>query len=82
LQEIFKKAIKRYLEKQEKKELLLHLLQWMAGQGYCVDATTRNLLLKNTNYFGSKQVIAEILAKQQVAHMKLDVKSKTQQNKK
>ena len=55
------------MEKQEKKELLLHLLQWMTGQGYSVDADTRNMLLKNADIFGNTQIIAEILSKQQVA---------------
>ncbi|KAJ3681716.1 hypothetical protein LUZ60_014289 [Juncus effusus] len=73
--EIFSKAITRYMEKKEKKELLLHLLQWMTGQAYSLDATTRNLLLKNAHIFGNKQIIAEILSKQQVALRKSKLKT-------
>jgi hypothetical protein len=39
----------------------------MTGQGYSVDSSSRNLLLKNAQLFGQKQLIAEILAKQQAA---------------
>ncbi|KAL2324769.1 hypothetical protein Fmac_023827 [Flemingia macrophylla] len=49
----------------EKKDLLLHLLQWMPGKGYVVDPSTRNLILKNSQLFG-RQLIAEVLSKQQV----------------
>ncbi|CAI9103864.1 OLC1v1002438C1 [Oldenlandia corymbosa var. corymbosa] len=61
-QEIFHEAISRYLENSEKKELLLHLLQWMPGQGYFVESSTRNLILKNSHLYG-RQVIAELLSK-------------------
>ena len=58
-------AVSRYLGQLEKKDLLLHLLQWMPGQGYVVDSSTRNLILKNSHLFG-RQLIAEVLSKQQV----------------
>jgi hypothetical protein len=70
------------LKEEEKKELLLHLLQWMAGQGYCVDVTTRNLLLQNAHIFGNEQIISEILAKQRAAYRKLNATSKSRQKKK
>lgn len=63
---MFRRAITRYIGKPEKKELLLQLLQWMSGQGYVVDSASRNLLLKNSGLFGPKQLIAEILSKQQM----------------
>ncbi|XP_050256740.1 pentatricopeptide repeat-containing protein At1g10910, chloroplastic isoform X1 [Quercus robur] len=62
-QELFQMAISRYIEQPEKKELLLQLLQWMPGQGYVVDSSTRNLILQNSQLFG-RQLIAEILSKQ------------------
>jgi len=58
-------AVSRYLDEPEKKDLLLHLLQWMPGQGYAVDSSTRNLILKNSHLFG-RQLIAEVLSKQRV----------------
>ncbi|WVY93288.1 hypothetical protein V8G54_032376 [Vigna mungo] len=57
-QDLFGKAVSRYLDEPEKKDLLLHLLQWMPGQGYVVDSSTRNLILKNSHLFG-RQLIAE-----------------------
>lgn len=65
LQELFQIAISRYIENPEKKDLLLQLLQWMPGQGYAVDSSTRNLILKNSHLFG-RQLIAEILSRQQM----------------
>ncbi|KAL9451416.1 hypothetical protein AB3S75_013056 [Citrus x aurantiifolia] len=65
-QGIFHIAIARYIAEREKKELLLKLLEWMTGQGYVVDSSTRNLILKNSHLFG-RQLIADILSKQ---HMK------------
>ncbi|XP_050232045.1 pentatricopeptide repeat-containing protein At1g10910, chloroplastic [Mercurialis annua] len=62
-QELFQMAISRYIAEPEKKDLLLQLLQWMPGQGYAVDSSTRNLILKNSHLFG-RQLIAEILSKQ------------------
>ncbi|XP_058224717.1 pentatricopeptide repeat-containing protein At1g10910, chloroplastic isoform X2 [Rhododendron vialii] len=62
-QGLFHVAITRYIAEPEKKDLLLQLLQWMPGQGYVVDSSTRNLILKNSDLFG-RQLIAEILAKQ------------------
>ncbi|XP_019091705.1 PREDICTED: pentatricopeptide repeat-containing protein At1g10910, chloroplastic isoform X2 [Camelina sativa] len=62
----FEIAISRYISQSEKKELLLQLLQWMPGQGYIVDFTTRNLILKNSHLFG-RLIIAEILSKHHVA---------------
>ncbi|XP_058007045.1 pentatricopeptide repeat-containing protein At1g10910, chloroplastic [Hevea brasiliensis] len=64
-QELFQMAISRYIENPEKKDLLLQLLQWMPGQGYAVDSSTRNLILKNSHLFG-RQLIAEILSRQQM----------------
>ncbi|KAJ1283865.1 hypothetical protein BS78_03G160000 [Paspalum vaginatum] len=66
-QDIFGRAIERYIRKPDKKHLLLCLLDWMTGQGYSVDSSSRNLLLKNAQLFGQKQLIAEILSKQQRA---------------
>ncbi|XP_037412991.1 pentatricopeptide repeat-containing protein At1g10910, chloroplastic-like isoform X2 [Triticum dicoccoides] len=66
-QETFGRAIQRYIQKPDKKQLLLCLLDWMTGQGYSVDSSSRNLLLKNAQLFGQKQLIAEILSKQQAA---------------
>nr|CAB3473320.1 unnamed protein product [Digitaria exilis] len=65
--DIFGRAIQRYIRKPDKKHLLLCLLDWMTGQGYSVDSSSRNLLLKNAQLFGQKQIIAEILSKQQTA---------------
>ncbi|XP_010475980.1 PREDICTED: pentatricopeptide repeat-containing protein At1g10910, chloroplastic [Camelina sativa] len=62
----FEIAISRYISQPDKKELLLQLLQWMPGQGYIVDSTTRNLILKNSHIFG-RLIIAGILSKHQVA---------------
>nr|XP_043625967.1 pentatricopeptide repeat-containing protein At1g10910, chloroplastic [Erigeron canadensis] len=62
---LFSMAVTRYIDQPEKKDLLLQLLEWMTGQGYAVDPSTRNLLLKNSDLFGRQQT-AEILSKQQV----------------
>ncbi|KAL3610886.1 hypothetical protein D5086_001906 [Populus alba] len=62
-QELFQMAVSRYIAEPEKKDLLIQLLQWMPGQGYVVDSSTRNLILKNSHLFG-RQLIAEILSKQ------------------
>ncbi|XP_072062382.1 pentatricopeptide repeat-containing protein At1g10910, chloroplastic isoform X2 [Arachis hypogaea] len=64
-QDLFQMAISRYLGHPEKKDLLLHLLQWMPGQGYVLDSSTRNLILKNSHLFG-RQLIAEVLSKQKL----------------
>ncbi|TKY71348.1 Pentatricopeptide repeat-containing protein [Spatholobus suberectus] len=72
-QDLFAMAVSRYLGQPGKKDLLLHLLQWMPGQGYMVDSSTRNLILKNSHLFG-RQLIAEVLSKQQV---KLKHKNRT-----
>ncbi|XP_073264360.1 pentatricopeptide repeat-containing protein At1g10910, chloroplastic isoform X2 [Populus alba] len=61
-QRLFQMAVSRYIAQPEKKDLLLQLLQWMRGQGYVVDSSTRNLILKNAHLFG-QQRIAEILSK-------------------
>ncbi|CAO2179555.1 unnamed protein product [Urochloa humidicola] len=66
-QDIFGRAIQRYIRKPDKKHLLLCLLDWMTGQGYSVDSSSRNLLLRNAQLFGPKQLVAEILSKQQTA---------------
>ncbi|KAL6881949.1 hypothetical protein ACP4OV_011421 [Aristida adscensionis] len=65
IRDIFGRAIQRYILKPDKKQLLLCLLDWMSGQGYSVDSSSRNLLLKNAQVFGKKQLIAEVLSKQQ-----------------
>ncbi|KAG5223050.1 pentatricopeptide repeat-containing protein [Salix suchowensis] len=62
-QRLFQMAVSRYIAQPEKKDLLLQLLQWMPGQGYVVDSSTRNLILQNAHLFG-RQLIAEILSKQ------------------
>ncbi|CAL9186201.1 pentatricopeptide repeat-containing protein At1g10910, chloroplastic-like [Musa acuminata AAA Group] len=62
--DIFHIAVSRFIAKPGKKDLLLQLLQWMSGHGYCVDSSSRNLLLKNAHIFGHKQIITEILSKQ------------------
>lgn len=61
-QDIFHLAVSRYIEQPEKKDLLLHLLQWMPGQGYAVDSTTSDLILKNSQLFGHHP-IAELMSK-------------------
>ncbi|XP_011006538.1 PREDICTED: pentatricopeptide repeat-containing protein At1g10910, chloroplastic-like isoform X1 [Populus euphratica] len=61
-QRLFQMAVSRYIAQPEKKDLLLQLLLWMRGQGYVVDSSTRNLILKNGHLFG-QQLIAEILSK-------------------
>ncbi|KAK9096045.1 hypothetical protein Sjap_021542 [Stephania japonica] len=63
-QEVFDVAISRYIRESEKKERLLQLLHWMRGQGYKVDSSSRNLLLKNSHLFG-RHVIAETLSRPQ-----------------
>ncbi|XP_028800907.1 pentatricopeptide repeat-containing protein At1g10910, chloroplastic isoform X1 [Neltuma alba] len=65
--DLFQTAVSRYIDQPEKKDLLLHLLQWMPSQGYVVDSSTRNLILKNSHLFG-RQLVAEVLSKQ---HIKL-----------
>ncbi|KAJ7968073.1 Pentatricopeptide repeat-containing protein [Quillaja saponaria] len=64
-QDLFCLAILRYIEQPDKKDLLLQLLLWMPGHGYTVDSTTRNLILKNSHLLG-RQLIAEVLSKQQM----------------
>ncbi|PIN04233.1 hypothetical protein CDL12_23233 [Handroanthus impetiginosus] len=61
-QDIFHVAISRYIEQPEKKDMLLHLLQWMPGQGYHVDSSARDLILKNTHLLGCHS-IEELLSK-------------------
>lgn len=61
--EVFCMAVLRYIEQPEKKELLLQLLHWMTGQGYMVDSSSRNLILKNSDLFG-RHLIAEVLSQQ------------------
>ncbi|XP_062030038.1 pentatricopeptide repeat-containing protein At1g10910, chloroplastic isoform X2 [Rosa rugosa] len=62
-QGVFQMAISRSISDPDKKDLLLQLLQWMPGQGYTVDSSTRNLILKNSHLFG-RHHIAEMLSKQ------------------
>ncbi|KAF3671670.1 Pentatricopeptide repeat-containing protein, chloroplastic [Capsicum annuum] len=69
-QELFDMAMSRYIAKPEKKELLVQLLKWMPGQGYAIDSSTRNLILKNSHLFGH-QLIAETLSKQLVMSKKV-----------
>ncbi|KAK4794160.1 hypothetical protein SAY86_012154 [Trapa natans] len=59
-QEIFHAAVSRYIVLPEKKDLLLQLLQWMPEQKYCVNASTRELIMKNSHFFGGK-LIKEVL---------------------
>lgn len=59
-QELFDMAISRYIAKPEKKELLLQLLKWMAGQGYAIDSSTRNLILKNSHLFGHQRIVESL----------------------
>ncbi|MCD9646468.1 hypothetical protein HAX54_036334 [Datura stramonium] len=59
-QELFDMAISRYIANPEKKELLLQLLKWMAGQGYAVDSSTRNLILKNSHLFGHQRIVESL----------------------
>ncbi|AAB65486.1 membrane-associated salt-inducible protein isolog; 88078-84012 [Arabidopsis thaliana] len=73
----FEIAISRYISQPDKKELLLQLLQWMPGQGYVVDSSTRNLILKNSHMFG-RLLIAEILSKHHVASRPM-IKSRPEQ---
>ncbi|KAK9070998.1 hypothetical protein SSX86_009566 [Deinandra increscens subsp. villosa] len=70
---LFSMAITRYIAQPEKKDLLLKLLEWMSGQGYVVDPSTRNLILKNSDMFG-RQLIAEILSKQHIMSRTLKTK--------
>ncbi|XP_076887690.1 pentatricopeptide repeat-containing protein At1g10910, chloroplastic-like [Bidens hawaiensis] len=72
-QGLFSMAITRYIAQPEKKDLLLQLLEWMSGQGYVVDPSTRNLILKNADMFGRQQT-AEILSKQHVMSRTLKAK--------
>lgn len=73
-QEVFGTAIERYISKPEKKDLLLQFLQWMTGQGHTIDSSSRDLLLKNSDLFGQKHVIAEILSKQHAMSRKAKFK--------
>lgn len=66
-------AITRYIAQPEKKDLLLQLLEWMTGQGYVVDPSTRNLILKNSDMLG-RQLTAEILSKQHMMSRTLKTK--------
>ncbi|KAK1305196.1 Pentatricopeptide repeat-containing protein [Acorus calamus] len=70
--EVFRLAVTRYVSLPEKKELLLHLLQWMSGQGYILDSTSRNSLLKNSRMFG-QHLIAEAISKQFAASKNLRI---------
>ncbi|MFS7979044.1 putative tetratricopeptide-like helical domain superfamily [Helianthus anomalus] len=72
-QGLFSMAITRYIAQPEKKDLLLQLLEWMSGQGYVVDPSTRNLILKNSDMFGRQQT-AEILSKQHMMSRTLKTK--------
>lgn len=62
MQEIFQLAVSRFIIMPDKKDLLLQLLQWMPGQGYVVDSSTRELILRSSHFFGH-DVIDEILSK-------------------
>lgn len=62
-QHVFHMAVSRFIAQPEKKELLLQLLEWMAGHGYVVDSTTRNLVLQHSHFFG-RQLTAELLSNQ------------------
>ncbi|PWA77792.1 pentatricopeptide repeat (PPR) superfamily protein [Artemisia annua] len=71
---LFSMAVTRYIDQPEKKDLLLQLLEWMTGQGYIVDPSTRNLILKNADLLGRQQT-AEILSKQHVMSKLKSIKS-------
>ncbi|KZV30370.1 pentatricopeptide repeat-containing protein chloroplastic [Dorcoceras hygrometricum] len=58
----FHMAVSRYIKQSEKKDLLLHLLQWMPGHGYAVDLSARNLILENSHLFG-RQLVTELMSK-------------------
>ena len=73
-QGLFSMAVTRYIDQPEKKDLLLQLLEWMTGQGYVVDPSTRNLILKNADLLGRQQT-AEILSKQHVMSRLKSIKS-------
>ncbi|KAF3586968.1 hypothetical protein F2Q69_00026317 [Brassica cretica] len=73
----FEIAISRYISQPDKKELLLQLLQWMPGQGYVVDSSTRNLILKQSHLFG-RQLIAEILSKHHIVSRTMVVRSRSE----
>ncbi|KAL0384562.1 UNVERIFIED_CONTAM: Pentatricopeptide repeat-containing protein, chloroplastic [Sesamum radiatum] len=60
--DIFHMAVSCYIEQPEKKELLLHLLQWMPGQGYHVDSSTRNLIFKNSHLLGTILLLSYCLS--------------------
>lgn len=55
-QEIFKTAVSRFIVLPEKKDLLLQLLHWMPEKNYFVDSSTRELILKNSQFFGGKLI--------------------------
>ncbi|KAL7599776.1 hypothetical protein Lser_V15G24278 [Lactuca serriola] len=76
-QGLFSMAISRYLAQPEKKDLLLQLLEWMPGQGYVVDPSTRNLILKNSDLLGRQQT-AEILSKQHIMSKALKTRDTNQ----
>ncbi|KAK4491246.1 hypothetical protein RD792_001980 [Penstemon davidsonii] len=59
---IFQMGISRYIDQSEKKDLLFHLLEWMPGQGYAVDSSTRSLILKNSDFLG-RHYIEDLLSK-------------------
>ncbi|XP_027113136.1 pentatricopeptide repeat-containing protein At1g10910, chloroplastic-like isoform X1 [Coffea arabica] len=75
-QKLFHMAISRYVEDSEKKDLLLQLLKWMPGQGYSVDSSTRNLILKKSHLYGC-QIVAELLSKQQVVSITKSRRTRT-----
>ncbi|CAL1385524.1 unnamed protein product [Linum trigynum] len=62
-QGLLETAVSRYIAEPEKKDLLINLLKWMPGQGYAVNSSTRNAILKNSHLFG-RHLIAELLSKQ------------------
>lgn len=60
-QETFHMAVSRYIVLPEKKDLLLQLLRWMPEQDYSVNSSTRELILKNSHFFGG-QLIKDVLS--------------------
>lgn len=65
-QKLFNMAVSRFIVLPEKKELLLQLLQWMSGHGYAIDLSTRDLILKNSRFFGD-ELIKETLSKHRLS---------------
>lgn len=55
-------CVSRLIVVPHKKDLLIQLLQWMSGQGYAVHPTTRDFILKNSQFLDG-DLIKDILSK-------------------